>query len=85
MSILARNQRISVKPFATVPALLDLPEIGRERDIMSLSHVSSRHGSVRHGVDLEEGCLITKSVKYTHQLAHWVDAVCLGDPGEIVS
>ena len=29
--------------------------------------------------------MLTKSVKYTHQLAHWVNAVRTGDPGEVVS
>jgi len=36
-------------------------------------------------VNLEEGCLITKSVKYAHQLAHMVNAVRSGDPQPIVS
>ena len=29
--------------------------------------------------------MLTKSVKYTHQLAHWVNAVRTGNPGEVVS
>jgi hypothetical protein len=38
-----------------------------------------------HGtVELEEGCLITKSVKYTHQLAHMVNAVRSGEPKPVV-
>jgi hypothetical protein len=36
-------------------------------------------------VSLEEGCFITKSVKYTHQVAYMVNAVRTRDPGPIVS
>ncbi|KAF8899777.1 hypothetical protein CPB84DRAFT_1680960 [Gymnopilus junonius] len=73
---------LSVKAFAKVPAVLDLPEI--LRDPASASNVSSRHESIRNGVDLSEGCMLTKSVKYSHQLAHFVNAVNRGDPGPIV-
>ena len=72
MSLLTREDRISVKPFARVPALLDLPAI--QRAPASVSDVSSSRGPAG-GVDLSEGCLITKTIKYTHQLAHWVNAV----------
>jgi hypothetical protein len=86
MSLLTKEYRLSVKSFAAVPALLDLPEI--QRETASVSNVYSRHSrlsSMRGSVDLKEGCLITKSVKYTHQLAHMVNAVCSGDPQPIVS
>ncbi|KAF5373473.1 hypothetical protein D9615_009468 [Tricholomella constricta] len=56
----------------TVPALLDLPVI--QRTPASVSNISSSPG-LDGGVDLSEGCLITKAIKYTHQLAHWVNAV----------
>lgn len=82
MSLLTKDGRLSVKPFAVVPALLDLPEIHRQP--ASVSNVSSR-SSVSGGVDLEEGCLITKSVKYTHQVAYLVNVVRSGDPVPIVS
>ena len=82
MSIITKDHRLSVKPFAAVPAVLDLPEIQREP--ASVSNVSSR-SSMRGNVDLEEGCLITKSVKYAHQLAHMVNAVGSGDPQPVVS
>jgi len=73
MLLLTGEDRISVKPFAKVPALLDLPAI--QRAPASVSNVSSSRGSTG-GVDLaQEGCLITKAIKYTHQLAHWVNAV----------
>ena len=36
-------------------------------------------------VDLEEGCLVTKSMKYAHKLAHMVNAVHSGDPQPVVS
>jgi hypothetical protein len=83
MSLLTNEHRLSAKRFAAVPALLDLPEIQREP--ASVSNVSSRSSIMRGGVDPEEGCLITKSVKYTHQLLHMVDAVRSGDPQPIVS
>ncbi|KAK2464686.1 hypothetical protein APHAL10511_003262 [Amanita phalloides] len=72
MSLLTKKDRISVKPFARIPALLDLPPI--QRASASVSNVSSFR-ETGGGVDLSEGCLLTKSVKYTHQLAHWVNAV----------
>jgi hypothetical protein len=37
------------------------------------------------GVDLAEGCIVTKTIKYTHQLAHWINAVHSGDPKDVVS
>ena len=83
MSLLTEEHRLSTKQFAAVQALLDLPEIQREPASVSngSSHLSSMYGSV----DLEEGCLITKSVKYAHQLAHMVNAVRSGDPQPVVS
>jgi hypothetical protein len=37
----------------------------------SVSNVSSNSSGVQEGgVDLSEGCLVTKSLKYTHQLIH---------------
>ena len=82
MSLFTKEHRLSVKPFAAIPALLDLPEIQREP--ASVSNLSS-HSSMCGSVDLEEGCLITKSVKYTHRLAHMVNAVCSWDPQPVVS
>ena len=83
MSLLTEEHRLSVKPFAAVQALLDLPEI--KRGPASVSNVSSRLLSICGSVNLEEGCLITKSVKYAHQLAHMVNAVRSGDPQPIVN
>src|ERR1700722_5129773 len=82
MSLRTKSGRITVKPFARVPALRGLPEIKRAGG--SVSSVSSRHG-IDGGVDLAEGCLITRSIKYTHRLAHWVNAVRSGDSTGIVS
>lgn len=82
MSRLTNEHRLTVKPFATVPSLLDLPKIQREP--ASVSNVSSC-SSIRGDVDLEEGCLVTKSVKYTHRVARLVNAVRFGDPVPIVS
>jgi hypothetical protein len=83
MSFLGHGNILSVKAFAKVPAVLDLPEIRRET--ASVSNVSSRHESMRDSVSLEEGCILTKTVKYTHKLVHFVNAVHGGDPVPIVS
>ena len=82
MSLVTPQGRITVKPFAAVPALLNLDEI--QRQPRSVSQISSFQGD-NDGVDLAEGCMLTKSVKYTHQLAHWVNAVGSGDLSEVVS
>jgi hypothetical protein len=63
--------------FASVPALANLPEIQQQPG--SVSKILSP------SIDLEEGCFLTKSVKYTHQLTHWVNVVHSGDPKELVS
>ncbi len=66
MSMLTPEDRTGlVKEFASALALVGLPEIRPRRNL----------DSRRRGVDLAEGCFLTKSVKYTHQLAHWVNAV----------
>ncbi|KIM84707.1 hypothetical protein PILCRDRAFT_393899 [Piloderma croceum F 1598] len=76
---LTRDGRVSVKPFASVPSLpvANLPSIQRAQ--ASVSNLSSPRG-VEGGVDLVEGCLVTKIIKYTHQLTHWVNAVRNEDP-----
>ena len=50
MSFLTQSGQISVKPFAKVPALGDLPEIQPAKG--SVSNVSSRHG-IDGGVDID--------------------------------
>jgi hypothetical protein len=82
MSLPSRQGRISVKPFASVPSLANLPPIQRPQ--ASVSNVSSRRG-VEDGVDLSEGCFATKTLKYTHQLSHWVNAVRNEGPEPIAS
>lgn len=82
MSLITKYSRISVKPFAAVPALGDLPEI--QRPSATVSNLSSARG-IGEGVDLAEGCILTKSIKFTHQLAHWVNAVRGGDARAVVS
>ncbi|SRR6266404_1241983 len=80
------NERITIKPFAGIPPL-KVPPGPSSADILSIdltgilrgtpSHSqagSSRRG-IQGGVDLAEGCLVTKTIRYTHQLAHWVSAV----------
>ncbi len=82
MSFLTEDGQLSVKPFARVLAVLDLPELRRASPTVRGSSSIRR---VDGSVDLAEGCLLTKTVKYTHQLAHWVNAVRTGDPEEVVS
>jgi hypothetical protein len=81
MSLLTQQGRISVKPFAKVPPLGRLSGITPARASVN---VSSNRG-VEEGVDLSEGCLVTKTLKYTHQKAHWINAIRQGDPTEVVS
>jgi hypothetical protein len=81
MSLLTKQNRLTVKQFASVPALLDLPDI--QRAPPTISGISSFRG-VEAGIDLSEGCFVTKSVKYTHQLVHWVNAVRSGDDEDLV-
>jgi len=57
---------VTCPQFANLPPLLNNPGIQRSPGAVS---------SVCGGVDLSEGCLITKTVRYTHQLIHWVNAV----------
>jgi hypothetical protein len=77
-----RKGHVKVRAFAAVPTLADLPEILQEPG--SASNVSSFRGADGR-VDLAEGYILTKSVKYTHRVVHWVNAVCSGDPVEAVS
>jgi hypothetical protein len=57
----------------------------------SVSNASSKVSScsgIEDGIDLAEGCLVyltvfvtmTKTIKYTHQLGHWANAVRSDDP-----
>ena len=70
------------QPFTSVPSLANLPSIQSPQ--ASVSNVSSRRG-VEGGVDLSEGCFVTKTLKYTHQLNYWINAVQDGDPEPIAS
>ncbi|RDB28945.1 hypothetical protein Hypma_016031 [Hypsizygus marmoreus] len=80
MSLITKQNRVSTKPFATIPSLLQLPAISRPPASASGSDVSSRLGPDEfRDIDLSEGCLVTKTVKYTHRLIAWVDCGCSGD------
>jgi hypothetical protein len=83
MSLLTHEGRLTVKAFASVPALADLPEIQQQPG--SVSNVSSLPAPSTTRINLAEGCILTKSVKYTHQLTHWVNGVHSGDSSEVVS
>jgi hypothetical protein len=74
MARLSSRGRITVKEFASAPAIGNLREIQQAPD--ADHHVSP----YRRGVHLHEGCFLTKSFMYTHQLAHWVNAVRHEDP-----
>ncbi|KAF8220871.1 hypothetical protein L208DRAFT_1416005 [Tricholoma matsutake] len=84
MSLITSNNRLTVKTYAFVPSLddfdLDLPSIKRAtRSVSSASSRSANRG-IGAGVPIKEGCMVTKVAKYTHQLAHFVNAVRKGDP-----
>jgi hypothetical protein len=81
MSLITKQNRLTVKQFAVVPALLNLPDI--QRAPPTVSNVSSFHGA-EDSIELSEGCLVTKSVKYTHQLIHWVSPLHSGDDEDLV-
>lgn len=85
MSLITRDNRITVKQCAYIPAIGDLPSIKRAPP--SVSNASSRSGSrgIGAGVKLMEGCMVTKTIKYTHQLAYFVSAVRSGGPTPVVS
>lgn len=73
------DTRISVKQFAPVPPLTGLSAITR-------ASTSASASSCREpGIDLNEGCMVTKLVSYTNQLAHFVNVARRGDPDEVVS
>jgi len=80
--IITPENRLTVKNFASVPSVLGLPAIVREPGSVSSSSSCRAVGGV---IDIDEGCMLTKSVMYTHQLAHWVNAVRSGDSSAVVS
>ena len=59
------------QPSTLVPSLANLPSIQCPQ--ASVSNESSRRG-VEEEVDLSEGCFVTKTLKYTHQLSYWINA-----------
>ncbi|KAH9975300.1 hypothetical protein BGW80DRAFT_1296329 [Lactifluus volemus] len=71
MSLITKQDRISVRQFAAVPSLVGLPEITRSARSLSTS------------IELEEGCMVTKLVKYTHRVVYFVKNACDGDPGDV--
>jgi hypothetical protein len=82
MSLIIKKDRISVSPFASIPALIGLPEIRRPARPVSI--VLSLEGP-KPKANLAEGCMVTKLVKYTHKVVFFVNDVCKGDPGDVVS
>lgn len=70
-------------PGDSVPSVvLGLPAIVREPGSVLSSSFRRAVGDV---VDIDEGCVLTKSVKYTHRLVHRVNAVWDGDSSAVVS
>lgn len=84
MSLLTEEGHLSVKPCSFVPAILDLEIIRAPCSVSNVSLRSSYRGP-GGGVDITEGCMLPKSVKYTHQLSHFITAVRKGDPQPVVS
>ena len=82
MSLVTKENRISVRQFAPVPSLLGLPALIRPDP--AVSSVSSFQGAGPK-VDPDEGCLLTKTVKYTHKLTRMVDAARSEDSTSVVS
>jgi hypothetical protein len=82
MSLISPENRLTVKKFTAVPSVLGLTPIVHKPG--SVSSLSSRQ-AVGGVIDINEGCLLTKSVKYAHQLAHWVNAIQGGDSSAVVS
>jgi hypothetical protein len=68
-----KSERITLKRFPRIHELLELPPIERPGSDVPTSG----------GITLSEGCLITKGVKYTHDLTRWVN-VTRGDAAVIV-
>ncbi len=89
MSFVTKDQRVSVNRFAKVPALekFNLPAILRD-DSSSVRDASPLEGPVpvNQQMDLTEGCLVTKTVRLSHQLAHWVNTTRerSGNPDAVV-
>ena len=74
MSLITKDYHISVQQFAKVPPLLNLSEIphlpGSVSSASSLQHCENGG----FGTDLAEGCMVTKSIKYTHRCMHFIQA-----------
>lgn len=86
MSLLTREGRITFKPFASVTALAGLPELRQQPGPLTLPTKASDLLYLDYSlIDLAEGCMLTKSVKYTHELMHWVGPARNEDPTEVVS
>lgn len=74
MSLITKGYRVSVQQFATVPPLLNLPEIPRLPGSVSSASSLQNSESGGFGTDLAEGCTVTKSIKYTHRYMHFIQA-----------
>ena len=72
---LTAEGRISTKPFAKGPAIPDLGLDAIVRAPGSVSNLSAYSGLGDEAINFTEGCFITKTIKYTHQLIHWFNAV----------
>lgn len=75
MSILTTDDnRISVARFSKIPGLQGLPDIERPTASVAGSAASSAHSQTDSVIDRDEPCFITKSILYTHEQAHWINA-----------
>jgi hypothetical protein len=86
MSLITKQDRISVRQFAPVPALVGLPEITRSAQPLSTStSLQGPECELEVDLELEEGCMVTKLVKYTHRVVYFIKNTSKGDPVEVVS
>jgi hypothetical protein len=57
-----------------MPLLLNLPEICYLPSSVSSASSLQNSKSGGFGTDLAEGCIVMKSIKYTHQCMHFIQA-----------
>ncbi|CAA7269271.1 unnamed protein product [Cyclocybe aegerita] len=74
MSIFNSRNCLSVAPFSNLPAIYTLPAISRASASVAGSIFASVKSATYDVISRDERCLITKSISYTHERAHWVNA-----------
>lgn len=69
------NRRLSVARFSRIPGFQNLPAIEPLPSSAGGSVASSSESQTSTLIARDEPCLITKSISYTHERAHWISAV----------